>query len=529
MKIYSNNYRLCFTILAISALFIAVYSCTSVVENDEPISPDWPHAVTYEIFVHAFADGSGDGIGDFQGLTSKLDYLADLGIKGLWLMPIHPSPSYHKYDVIDYREIHPDYGTMDDFQLFLSEAHARDIRVVIDFVVNHSGRDHPWFQNALADTTSPYFDFYIWENEDDIESLTVEYTGPDTDNVRRWNEVEELGMYYYSYFWAGMPDLNYDNPAVRDTIYDIGRFWLEDIGVDGFRLDAARHIFPEHRVEDIHAFWEEFRAEMEKVNPEVYLVGEVWSDTETVKPYLTGLPALFNFDMGYAMMEAAETGSGSGLAAKHAGIRDAYQSVADDFIDATFLTNHDQNRVMSVLDDDENKARVAASLLLTMPGAPYIYYGEEIGMRGMKPDPNIREPILWTEEPDEMRSRWIEPEYTTDETVVPVSVQLEDEQSLLHHYKRLIALRNSEPVLTLGEINPMESTYEELVVFRRTYHDNSLLVVHNVSGGAIEKNITSTLQAYDSFIYQSDDAIELTDSTLTLPAQSSAVLYQSGQ
>ena len=145
------------------------------------------HAVTYEVFVHAFADSFGDGIGDFKGLTSKLDYLDDLGVQALWLMPIHPSPSYHKYDVVDYRATHPDYGTMENYEHFLDEAHARDIRVVIDFVVNHTSSEHSWFVDAIENPDGHFYGFYIRESEENIENMTVDYTGPDIDNVQRWS------------------------------------------------------------------------------------------------------------------------------------------------------------------------------------------------------------------------------------------------------------------------------------------------------------------------------------------------------
>lgn len=499
-------------------------ACETEPSNHGEVVAEWPNAVTYEVFVHAFADGSGDGIGDFKGLTSRLDYLEELGVQALWLMPIHPSPSYHKYDVTDYRAIHSDYGTMDDFELFLEEAHARDIRVVIDLVINHTSSEHPWFKKAVADPEGPFYDFYIWETEENIESKTVDYTGPDTDNIQRWNPVEGTDEYFYAYFWSGMPDLNYDNQAVRDSIYDIGSYWLEK-GVDGFRLDAARHIYPEHRADENPAFWEEFRAEMESVNQDVLLVGEVWADTEEVKPYLSGLPSLFNFDMGYAMMEAAETGYGADVAPLHAEILDAYHSVTDDFVDATFLTNHDQERVMSTL-NDENKVRVAANMLFTLPGAPYIYYGEEIGMFGEKPDPHIREPMLWSDPPDEIRSTWIEPEYSNDDTVTPVSVQLADEESLLNHYKKMIALRNSRPALTYGELVPVTGMDEQLVVFLRRHEKDELFVIHNVGSDQLDVTLPQAYHDFFSVAYSCRQEQEVLNGRITVPPHSSVILQK---
>ncbi len=484
----------------------------------------WPQGVTYEIFVRAFADGRGDGIGDFRGLTAQLDYLADLGVQALWLMPIHPSPSYHKYDVTDYRAIHPDYGTMEDFEEFLAAAHQRGLRVIIDFVVNHSARDHPWFEAAVAGGPgSEFFDYYVWRPRSEVASLTVERTGPDTDNVRRWNETPGVAdHYYYAYFTGGMPDLNFDNPEVRREIYDIGRFWLEK-GVDGFRLDAAKHIFPEDRVEDTVAFWQEFRSEMEKVNPNVLLVGEVWTDGEEAKLYLPGLRSLFNFEMAGAILEAVESGRGADLAGRHARLREQYTEVTADFLDATFLSNHDQNRVMSVL-GDEDRARVAASLLLTMPGAPYLYYGEEIGMLGRKPDFFIREPMLWQPQPDPARPRPRRVRHSTDDTVRPVSVQREDPESLWHHYRALIQLRHATPALHSGDLEPWTSLDDRLTGFVRRHPSGDALVLHNLSRHAVTVAVPTEFAGFRTILWTSTEGPELSGDEVVMPALSSLVL-----
>jgi alpha-amylase len=521
--------RLRYIPVAILTFLITITGLTACSDAGTSSDPErnakWPNAVSYEIFVRAFADGSGDGIGDFKGLTAKLDYLQDLGVKGLWLMPIHPSPSYHKYNVTDYKAIHPDYGTMEDFEHFLAEAHNRDIRVVLDLVINHSSSQHPWFLTALADSTSPYFDFYVWDRAENITSMYVDVTGPDSDNRRRWNPTDAYdGLYFYAYFYGGMPDLNFDNLALRDTIYDIGRFWLEK-GVDGFRLDAAKHIFPDDRAEDNHAFWEEFRAEMERVNPDVLLVGEVWASTDIVKPYLTGLRSLFNFDLGYAIMNAVMTGRGEGLAARHASILNEYLQVTEDFVDATFLTNHDQTRVMSELNDID-KARVAASVLLTLPGAPYLYYGEEIGMFGRKPDPNIREPMLWQPTPDPLRSLWRANSHSTEENVRPVSVQLEDPASLLQHYRTLIHLRHRTPALNYGGLLPVDGLDPRLVAFERNHRLGNALVLHNVSEEVVEIALPSSLTHFNSVLWESAGSSLAPGGVIELPANGSLILTQ---
>jgi len=485
---------------------------------------EWPDAVTYQIFVRAFADGDGDGIGDLRGLTAKLDYLADLGVQALWLLPVHPSPSYHQYDVTDYRAIHPDYGTMEDFEAFLAAAKARGMRVILDLVINHTSSEHPWFQSAASGPDSEFFDRYVWKKRDEVGSLTVTRTGPDTDNLRRWNEVPGVrDHYYYAYFTGGMPDLNFENPELRREIYDIGRFWMEK-GVDGFRLDAAKHIFDDDRVADTVAFWEEFRAEMEKTNPDVFLVGEVWTDGEEAKQYLPGLRSIFNFEMAGSILDAVASGNGTGLAARHAGLRRQYGEVLPGFIDATFLSNHDQNRVMSVLGDNEDRARVAAALLLTLPGSPFIYYGEEIGMRGLKPDFFIREPMLWQRQPDPWRARPREVRHSKDHKVTPVAHQAKDEQSLLNHYKSLIRLRNDTPALAAGDLEPLEDLHERLVGFFRRHPSGDVLVVHNVSRRTTSAELPSSADGFSRRIWTSDDKTKLSDGRITLPPFSSAVL-----
>lgn len=483
----------------------------------------WPHAVTYEIFVRSFADSNGDGIGDLQGVTEKLDYLKDLGVQAIWLMPIHPSPSYHKYDVTDYRDIHPEYGTMKDFETFVAEAHRRGIRVVIDLVINHTARQHPWFEAAVQDPSGPYRDYYVWRRADEIDSMTVQSAGPDTDNLRRWHETgKRTDDFYYAYFTGGMPDLNFDNPEVRREIYDIGRFWLEK-GVDGFRLDAAMHIYPDDREDDSVAFWKEFRREMEKTKPDVLLVGEVWTDGDRVKKYLPGLKSVFNFELAGSILDAVRSGQGRGLAARHADLQRKYNSVTSDFVDATFLSNHDQNRVMSVL-DDEDKARVAAAILLTLPGSPYIYYGEEIGMLGMKPDHFIREPMLWQKQPDPSRVQSGRVRYNKSSAVRPAQQQLENPSSLLNHYRSLIHLRNETAALNRGELMPVEDLHDSLVAFVRKHGNDHVFVAHNVSGKKVVIELPEILKGFTGVLWKSSDRVTTKGATITLPAHSSIVL-----
>ncbi|MBD1395678.1 alpha-glucosidase C-terminal domain-containing protein [Pontibacter sp. JH31] len=514
-------------LLLIPALYLATGCSTpSQLESQpEAKASEWPRSVSYEIFVQSFCDSDNDGIGDIKGMTSKLDYLSGLGIQGVWLMPMSPSPSYHKYDVTDYYGIHPDYGTMADFKEFVNEAHKRNIKVVIDLVLNHSGSDHPWFVEAAKNEKSPYRDYYVWAHKDDPQTKGEgKTTGDDSHNVKQWHEVKGSDYKYYGFFWGGMPDLNFDNPKVRQEAYKIGRYWLEEVGVDGFRLDAARHIFTDDRQADNHQFWEEFRAEMQKVKPDVYLVGEVWAEADIVAPYTKGLPALFNFEMSWKMLEALNKGTGDSLAIHHDRIMAFYKNVNPDFIDATILSNHDQNRIMSEVNGDMNKAKMGAALLLTLPGSPYIYYGEEIGMKGKKPDEQIREPFLWdVKAQDECRTSWVKPQYSTEQTVAPVAVQEADKNSLLNHYKNYIRLRNNSPALSLGELEPVNVNNRAISAFVRTHGGESVLVLHNLSGTAVTVPIPADLKEHTQVMHQHNEA-KLTKGTAQLPAYSSLIL-----
>ncbi|MCC9166868.1 alpha-amylase family glycosyl hydrolase [Pontibacter harenae] len=509
------------------ALTLTIFGGVSVkdVKAQQSNVSKWPKGVTYEIFIQSFADSNGDGIGDIKGATAKLDYLQNLGVEAVWLMPINPSPSYHKYDVTDYYGIHLDYGTMDDFKQFISEAHKRNIKVVIDMVLNHSSSEHPWFKEALADENSPYREYYVWTHKNDPQAQREgKTTGADSYNTQHWHKVDGSDYLYYGYFYGGMPDLNYDSPKLREEVFKIGQFWFSEVGVDGFRLDAARHIYPDERATDNHNWWIYFLSEMKKANKDVYLVGEVWAPAEIVGPYLKGLPALFNFDMGFAITKAVNEEDAGDLVANHKKIREYYQNINPDYVDATFLTNHDQNRIMSEVNGDMNKAKMAAALLLTLPGSPYLYYGEEIGMRGKKPDELIREPFLWdVKAKDKIRTTWMQPRYSTDESVPPLAVQMKDKNSIYNHYKSLLQLRNKSQALTYGELVPLELNTKGLSAFERASEKQSLLVLHNLSKDPISVKLPQQLSGYKK-VYFKNKAAKLNKGTVSIPAYSTVVL-----
>lgn len=479
----------------------------------------WPNGVAYEIFVQSYADADGDSIGDLNGLISRLDYLQDLGIKGVWLMPIMPSPSYHKYDVTDYYGIHPDYGNMAIFKRFVQEAHARDIKVVIDMIINHTSNQHPWFLNALHGDTARYRDYYLWASDEEIAATGAhekELTG-DSGNLTQWHKAKGNKLKYYGFFTGMMPDLNYDNPKVRQEVIKIGKFWLQDVGVDGLRLDAAKHIYDESRISDNHAWWVTYRKALQAVKPNTYLVGEVWDNADFVAPFLKGLPALFNFDLAFSMLESVrqEHSVSAMISGPSWQVIDTlrfetgylhdqaiYQQQTNDYQDAIFLSNHDQNRILSMLGGNIKKGKLAAALLLSMPGTPYLYYGEEIGMLGMKPDPNIREPFLWADTPsDTMRTRWIKPAFTTDSTVRPLADQMHDSSSIYRQYRKLIHVRNSSRALTFGNFVDANYGNGKVISFYRETKKEKLLVFHNLSSQRVSIQLNDTDRSFGKVLF----------------------------
>lgn len=519
----------------------ALLSCSKNADEDslkaELGSTAWPNGVTYEIFVQSFCDSNGDGIGDFNGMSSKVDYLNELGVGAVWLMPIMPSPSYHKYDVTDYRNVHPDYGTMEDFKAFVNKAHSSGIKVVIDLVINHSSAEHPWFIKAKGNDPN-FREYYVWADKDSVaEHISKKNTTGDSDNIRQWHapDGDTAAEHYYGFFWGGMPDLNFDSEKLKAEIYDIGRFWLQEVGVDGFRLDAAKHIFPDERAEDNHAFWVEFKEEMQKVKPDVYLIGEVWAPTAVSSPYTKGLQALFNFDLAFSIIASlnAEESKSAVIAGPSWQAMDsislvsgfvsnlkAFESYNPEFINATFLSNHDQNRIASMLGNDKSKIKLAASILLTLSGSPYLYYGEELGMLGMKPDEQIREPFLWAPiENDQDRASWVTPKYSTDEVVDPLSVQKNDPGSIFNHYKTLLAYRNKSAVLTYGDVIEVPLD-REVISFVRSYNDETMWVLHNISTRPIEVETKD----YKTITYSSTGRVKINSGKLLIPGYTSVIL-----
>ena len=440
--------------------------------------PWWDDAVFYEIFVRSFYDSNGDGIGDFNGITEKLDYLQSLGVNALWLMPIYPSPSYHGYDVTNYFDVNPDYGTLTDFKNLLAAAHQRGMHVILDMVLNHTSSQNPWFFSANSDPQSSYRNWYIWSD------TNPGYMGPN--GSIPWYQGQH--GFYYAIFSAGMPDLNYTNPTVTAEMDKVIGFWLKDVGVDGFRLDAINFLIEEGQkqanTQSTHNWLKSFYTTYKADKADAFTVGEVYNADATLAATYTGnqLDMAFDFELASGMLNSANGGSNSAVTSA---LIFAQQSLPN-WQFGTFLTNHDQNRTMSTLNGDIDKAKAAAFMLLTLPGTPFIYYGEEIGMQGEKPDEDIRLPMQWSAENNAGFTNgtpWRAP--NADYPQVNVTAEQNDPNSLLNFYRSLIALRNQHPALRDSSLAIVSTQNTGIFAALRYQGNEALLVIANLTPEAI--------------------------------------------
>ena len=453
----------------------------------QPIAGWKRGAVCYEVFVRSFFDSDGDGIGDLNGLTQKLDYIndgnpastRDLGARCIWLMPIVASPSYHGYDATNYYRVNPQYGTNADFRRFVAAAHRRGIRVLVDMVLNHVSSEHPAFKSALIDPNSPYRSWFRWSQ------AKPDQKGPWGQEV--WHKSPERDEYYYGVFWEGMPDLDYDTPAVRDEAKRIARFWLDSMSVDGFRLDAVPYLVEEGNqlagTAGTHELLRQYASYVHRIAPRAFTVGEVWDSVGAVAAYYPDqLDSYFTFELSDALIDAVRTGSAARLLDGY--VRMQRMERADRW--SPFLRNHDQTRTMTALGGDVARAKLAATLLLTLPGFPFVYYGEEIGMTCDKPDPRIRTPMQWRPGSAAGFTRGLPWEPLQPDSMTANVEELEhDPGSLLHLYRTLIHLRGRNSAIALGELVPLRTNNPAVAAYLRRDGRNVVLVVANLSASPI--------------------------------------------
>ena len=483
----------------------------------------YQNAVFYEVYVRAFYDSDGDGQGDLKGLTQKLDYFQALGVDCIWLMPIYPSPMKDDgYDISDYCAIHPDYGTLEDFKGLLQAAHARNIRVIMDLVLNHTSDQHPWFQSARSDRNSPYRDYYVWSDTDDkYKQVRIIFLDTEKSN---WTWDEVAGQYYWHRFYSSQPDLNYDNPAVRAEMLNIIRFWL-DMGIDGFRVDAVPYLFEREgttceNLPETHALLKEIRSFVDTHYPGRVLLCEANQWPKDVRPYF-GEGDEFNLAFHFPLMPRIFMALRSGDSTPIEWVLQQTPPIPPTAQWCTFLRNHDEltlemvteeerqwmwreyapdprqrlnlgirRRLAPLLDHDLPKIMLAYSLLFTLPGSPVIYYGDEIGMGDniQLPDRDgVRTPMQWNNGTNAGFSKAktlyapINDDPLYNAQCINVVDQCADQGSLWHAIQRLIAIHKQHPALACGELTWLDCGTPAVAAYLRIDAGERLLILNNLS------------------------------------------------
>lgn len=494
----------------------------------------------YEIFVRSFYDSDGDGLGDINGIISKLDYIndgnnstdTDLGFNGIWLMPIMPSTTYHKYDVVDYYNIDPEYGTLEDFKTLIEECHKRDIQLIIDFVFNHTSAKHPWFLEAVS-----YLEGLKEGEEPDLDvcpyvgyyNFTKDYNGSNT-----YHKAGSSDWYYECVFWDQMPDLNLGNEKVRKEIEDITKFWL-DLGVDGFRLDAAKEYYSGEKERNVEVLkW--FTNYVQSVKEDAYIVAEVWEEEAAISTYYkSGIPSLFDFPLSQhnglitSTVRKLGTSTGKSFANSLVSLYEKYKAGNSSFIDAPFVSNHDTTRISAQCVNNEDQMKMSAGMLLTMNGSPYVYYGEEIGMNSMgSKDENKRLPMQWSVTDTTGITAAPPAADTVVQKFLPLDAQMKAPLSIYNYYKRGVRLRKENPEIARGNVSVVDELCgTDISAIKKDYEGSEIVILYNISED------TNTVSLSDAKLtgltirgYLSVDGNEVTlsDNVVNMPKYSIVIL-----
>ncbi len=630
-----------------------------------PVTPErtGESGISYQLLVYSFADSDGDGCGDFRGIISRLDYLKEMGVQALWLSPIHEASSYHGYDVLDYSGVNPDYGTEADFKALLDAAHAKGIKIYLDYVLNHTSKDHPWFLDAKKSADSQYRDYYIFSDNPQADirdgkipmiategargydsgqwfsavtgvdgKLKVKFTlaldnsgKPSTLRMDKVDEVTNSGsqnsgiwLYYgdgameqfyktgakectlslefesswgvlvrtsqtqwdsykygaptggnqlsygtplsltnsnaqdillpgmtatmyHSHFWtAWFADLNYGSAATCEqsgafkAVCESADKWIR-MGVDGFRLDAVKHIYHNAGSDENPTFLKKFYDHCNATfkssggQGEFYMVGEQFSDAAEVAPYYKGLPAFFEFSFWWRLKECIGSGNGSSFVGTIQGYQKLYAGYRSDYIEATKLSNHDEDRVGSDLGGSVAKMKLSGAVLLTAGGQPYIYQGEELGYRGTKSggDEYVRTPMMWNADGSSLADGKLSGKVDRAMLTSSISVesQAEDENSILNVYRKFGVLRDEYKALAKGSFDycPAAASVSAVSAWYRSYEDQKVLVIHNFSGG--NATVSLTADNLDNAI-ATNGTVKVNGTKVTLGAYSSVVFLQ---
>ena len=505
----------------------------------EPVSSDGVddlNRVFYEIFVGSFSDSDGDGIGDLRGIINRMDYLNDgdpgsgksLGIEGIWLTPVFASPSYHKYDVTDFYTIDPAFGTMDDLKELIDLCHGRNVKLILDLPINHTGTQNRWFKSFLnahimKNTVNEYYDYYVWIPEDE--------TAP---AGRRFTVSKQAKIKYESNFSDDMPELNYDLPAVRAEMLKAALFYLE-LGVDGFRFDAAKYIYLGDHAASVD-FWKWYVGELRKVKPDLYTVAEVWDSEGVIDRYIPAANC-FNFFVSQTeglIATTAKAGDVNRFTRYIQQYQEKIKTLSPWAMNIMFVSNHDMDRAAGYLPVSNGQMKMAANLYLLSPGSPFIYYGEEIGLKGSRgganTDANRRLAMLWGDG-DTVK----DPAGTTydasKQVSQTVSEQLEKRGSLFHYYRKLLEIRRNHPAIAKGDYTALKIPDSKAGGFIAAWQGQSVAVFHNTTARDMEIDLkacnASQFNEISAFIGIGEAYLE--DGILTLEGQTTAVLITAPQ
>ena len=508
----------------------AEYTLTDVILPESV--PDLGHSrVFYEIFVGSFSDSDGDGTGDLRGIINRMDYLNDgdpssgrsLGIGGIWLTPIFKSPSYHKYDVTDYYTVDPAFGTEQDLKDLISACHERGVLLILDLPINHTGRYNEWYSNFVVahrqgDTSSEWYDFYSWYDGD---------TGS-APAGRTYSQVSGTNHYYECNFDGDMPELNFESEAVKKAVVDIAKHYI-DMGIDGFRFDAAKYVFFGDHQKSL-AFWEWYLGELRGMKPDIYTVAEVW-DGDGITDIYFAATNCFDFTISQASGLISETAQKGDV--------NRYTNYVENYINRVtsirtgaqitpFIANHDMDRAAGFLTVASGHMHMAANLYLLGPGTPFIYYGEEIGLRGSRgganTDANRRLAMKWGDDDavaDPKGSTY--PESSQIETTV--SEQRLDPASLYTYYKKVINARNANPEIALGSYKALKLTGTNVGGFTAEYEGSKVTVIHNTTISTKTVDLASLgINASELRAVLGLGTATLEGSTLTIEGQTSVII-----
>lgn len=499
-------------------------------------------AVIYQLHVRTFCDSNADGIGDFAGLTQRLGYLQEFGITAIWVLPFYPSPLRDDgYDIADYTSVHTSYGSLEDFKTFLRAAHARGIRVIIEMVLNHTSEQHPWFKEARSSRENPKRDWYVWSETDDrYQGVPIVFINTETSNWA-WDPTSK--SYYWHRFFTHQPDLNFDNPAVFEAIWDVMKFWL-DLGVDGFRLDAVPYLVEREgtlceNLPETHAIIRDYRKRLDLSYPGTLLLAEANQWPADVRAYFGNgdeFHAAFHFPLMPRMFMAVKLEDRKPIIE----ILQQTPEIPESCQWFIFLRNHDELTLQMVTDDerdymydeyamdksmriyqgirrrlapmmnnDRRRIELLNGLLMSMPGTPILYYGDEIGMGDniyLGDRNGVRTPMQWngssnagfsSSDPERLCAPVIS-NVVYGHQAVNVDAQERSEHSLLRWMKSLVQLRNSSPVFSRGTIQFLNPSNHRVLAYMRQFAGETVLVVNNLSSSA--QAVELDVQRYKGYV-----------------------------